>query len=216
MAEKILLTDVDAVLADLSVPVLNAVNQKTGENLKPSDLISWTFLYDFFLKKTGNKQIAEEITSFWFKPEIVRTAPPIPEAQKIINAFIDTGWIVVATTTRPPSNRKITFEWFEEHFRKIPRERVLIREVGSKLSGDEFKAFIHEMLEPTIYVDDNVDTHHTILKANGSSKTRHVLYPQFWNETYRKEISKNKDGLIVADWPGILAIATNELAGNNK
>ncbi len=155
MDKKVILTDMDSIIADFYFGVLDAYKADTGVDLPPEYIGGWDC--DF--------PNGKNIFHYFSQPGFFRNLKVIPGSQEVLKALHDQGNEIViasaATLTNAPGEK---YEWLDEHFPWIKRDRVFFGKEKFRLRGD-------------VLIDD----HHLNVKAwkeqNRFGVTLGITYP---------------------------------------
>ncbi len=157
---KIIVSDVDDVLADLVFIWLKLYNADFKENIKKSDITEWDI--GSFLKYPNNRKYLYEYIE---NPSIYDKIKPIKDSLWGINKLRSFGYrvIFVTSSTLGQTNRK--YQWLKDYGFIDNRK-------------DYFEAIDKSVFNCEYMVDDKFDN---VINCNGKG----ILFEQNWN---KKEI----------------------------
>lgn len=152
MNPEIVVSDIDGVLGDVSVPILHTINSRYGMNYVSEDWTDWNTPFTMMaLHEPGMDEIA--VARFLFSPEHFSQAAPLAAAQGTLQRWAEEGTKIHVATSRHPSIFDTTLAWFEEHYPFVRRENINIRRDNS-LSGTAYKQQQVERIQPNLYFED--------------------------------------------------------------
>lgn len=128
---KILICDIDGVLADTTSTALDWLNYQFGTRHIPSDIKSW----DPVLSLHGDESIsfAEWMIAHIKDPDFHREVKAFPGARDVLqNALLD-GWQVYLATARAAETEVLTEQWLD--WNGIPYTHLLHEPDKYKLEG---------------------------------------------------------------------------------
>jgi 5'(3')-deoxyribonucleotidase len=135
--------DHDGVMADTRTPIVDEYNKIFGTEHTVNEIREYRTLARWAEEDLGiSKKAALEIDNYlWFKrPDILLRAKPMPGAVEITKQLADRKKISRIITSRLPSYRQSTFEWYEEELPWIKRDKIIIRETN-EMDGEIFKVW---------------------------------------------------------------------------
>lgn len=152
-------TDGDGIKFDTSNPVLNRVFETTGVRLRPSEIDSWNYVYTSLLRKGLDEQTSRAANNLWYDPEILKKGRRYQYSMPTLNFaqnYYDNA--VYLLTARLPELREATEYSLKKLYPDFPVKNLLIREVGSRLNSEAFKAESLDALAArfdwVIFIDD--------------------------------------------------------------
>jgi len=148
--------DNDGVIANTRVPVVDEYNKIYGTNHAVNEMREYRTLARWAEEDLGaSREAALEIDNyFWFKrPDILLRAEPMPGAVEITKQLTDRKIFFPIITSRLPSYRQSTFEWYEERLPWINRNQIFIRE-NDEMEGEIFKAWMIGIFEINAFFED--------------------------------------------------------------
>ena len=165
--------DGDGVLFPSHIPVLNEANKRLSDylnleiNFSPKDLNRYDALYYLTLGLTNNHELAEEINSLWFTPNVLARSPfneAMVEVFKRCQKLSHTSQCII--TTRPPECRRSTQDQLEQQFPDVNWQRNLhIRsEKNKQIHGEDYKIGQLKLRRINIINEDHSLTVSRILK----------------------------------------------------
>lgn len=156
---KILLLDVDGVLAASDVPVVAEVNKRYGTKLRPENINGWNWVQEQISEKTGDSRAGESALGIWYEPEVLYRAEPIDGAQAVVRELTERGWKAWVATSRKPNCEESTREWLQLYFPGvIAGVCVRIAECERWINSWQIKLMAAALLEAREYVEDDVHT----------------------------------------------------------
>jgi 5'-nucleotidase len=129
MKKKILLIDMDHVMADITQQYIKWYKKATGTEIKRSDLLG----------KNEDKAFpqANLITEFLHTPGFFRSAPIIPGSQQVIEELNELFEIdIVSAAMKFPQSFIEKYEWLQEHFPFIGLHQIIFCGSKKRISGD--------------------------------------------------------------------------------
>ncbi|MBU0572289.1 hypothetical protein KKH23_01300 [Patescibacteria group bacterium] len=158
--------DHDGVIANTRTPVVDEYNRIFRTNHTVDEMREYRTLARWAEEDFGiSKKAALEIDNYlWFKrPDILLRARPMPGAVEITKQLADRKIFFPIITSRLPSYRQSTFEWYEEKMPWIKRDQIIIRE-NDKMKGEIFKARMIGLLGVNAFFEDAL--HHAEVIIN--------------------------------------------------
>lgn len=159
MTGKIILFDIDDVVADLMTPWLSWYNWQYVDNLKKKDIKDWD-ISQYTVPACG-----EKIYDFVHDPRVYSLVKPIKGAKKTIKELRTNGHKVMFVTAVNQYNSGAKIKWLNVHGFKVKDEDYIESKDKSGVYGD-------------LFFDDGW---HNI--SNTIAKEAY-LYNQPWNEKY--------------------------------
>lgn len=198
--ERVVVTDIDGVLADSAAPVVRKVNKMYGLDLRTQDINNWNWVGRTIEEHTGSKEEGMKAGNVWYDPEVLAESQPIAGAVEVITRLLELKWKVWAATSRYPNARESTLDWIDRYFPGIGSAKVYMREAENVnlVSSAEIKLLAVGMLGASLYVEDDY------LSVEYVSKNwPHGLAIAMLNRGWNKNAS-GYDQFRVDDWEGIL------------
>jgi len=143
--KKVILVDMDEVLADFIDAWLTLYNQDYDDNLTIEDLKSWkTSLY-------VKPACGEKIYDYFKKPGLFRHLKVRPYAQEFIQNLLDNNYTVLIVSDSPEGNSYCDYtedttrignpaddkrKWLAEHFPMIPSSHIIFTSQKWYVQGD--------------------------------------------------------------------------------
>jgi 5'(3')-deoxyribonucleotidase len=159
MTNKIILFDIDDVVADLIKPWLSWYNWQYVDNLKKKSITDWD-ISQFTVPSCG-----EKIYDFVHDPRVYNLVKPIKGAKKVINNLRKNGHRVIYITAANRHNGGVKLKWLNSHGFNVKHEDYIESKDKSTTYGD-------------LFFDDGW---HNI---SNSIAEEAYLYTQPWNEKY--------------------------------
>lgn len=148
--------DHDGVMADTRTPVVEEYNKKFETNHTVDEIQEYRTLARWAKEDLGaNKKLALKIDNhFWFgRPDILLRAKPMPGAVEITKNLVERKKHFQIITSRIPSYRQSTFQWYEENMPWIDRDKIIIRET-EEMTGEIFKAWAIKFFGVGVFFED--------------------------------------------------------------
>ena len=110
--------DMDGVLADLHTEWLNRYNRDYGDNLKPSDILSWD-IHKYVKVQCGNR-----IYGYLDDIDLYDNVQPLPGAREITEHLVDAGHtlLVVTMAYHNPNMIASKVKWLKAHVPAIHKD----------------------------------------------------------------------------------------------
>jgi uncharacterized HAD superfamily protein len=165
--QKTVIFDLDDTLANLRLPMQEALNKYTNKDIK------WTDWKSFDI--TGLYEVNdEEFYNVLVDSDILNAIEPYEETPRTLKAVRDAGHKIVIITSRKyhPDALNVTQNWFEKH--NLPFDNIHI-------SGHGIRKSIYTKLYDNIImaVDDNADNCNDFIKNGNINNT--MLMDMPWN-----------------------------------
>jgi len=148
--------DHDGVMADTRTPVVEEYNKIFGTEHTVNEMREYRTLARWAEEDLGvSEEAALEIDNYlWFKrPDILLRAKPMPGAVEITKQLADRKIFFPIITSRLPSYRQSTFEWYEEEIPWVKRDQIIIRE-SDEMDGEIFKVWGIQFFGITAFFED--------------------------------------------------------------
>ncbi len=118
MMKKVLVVDMDDVLAKLVPKWVEAVNEGERESVSPSDVLSWDI--DSYFK--CGKKVYEYLTY-----ELFRSLPVMEDSTEVLRKLQEKYDVYVVTSATAYTESLVAkVEWLEEHFPTIDRTHIVL------------------------------------------------------------------------------------------
>ena len=133
--------DNDGIFSDTSKLVHKRFSDKYGVVVKTSDIDSWTYLISVAKNLGLPEEDIKHVENDFYDPDVLGVAQSVLYIKPVMKktmAFYgpERNYIL---TSRNPNLKDSTLSWFERKFPEFLPENILIRDVGSKASGEDFK-----------------------------------------------------------------------------
>jgi len=148
--------DHDGVIADTRQPVVDEYNKIFGTNHTIDEMREYHTLAKWAKEDLGvSEEAALEIDShLWFeRPDILLRAEPMPGAVEFTRWLVDKKISFSIVTSRLPSYRQSTFEWYERKMPWISNDKIFIRE-NDEMAGEIFKVWMIKILGVNLFFED--------------------------------------------------------------
>lgn len=181
MMEKFtVLWDCDGLHANSHIPVLRAAKLQVPE----LDLdYHWMTTYDALYRRVLNlhgEPTASRVRALWFNANVLRQSPPHKLNLLVTRCCRSAGMDNHVVTTRPPELFESTVDWYQQYLPFIV-PNIHVRELGSSLTGDQFKVQQRLALCGNFFAEDNGETTQALINSGFD----HIgLFDQPWNQSY--------------------------------
>jgi hypothetical protein len=170
--ETIFIFDTDGILANSPKVVFKMFNEKYGVHADPAEMDRQYYLTYLANELNLGKDAVEHAEDNWYKPEVLLRAQRYlwakPIILKVINGHGYDGCKIL--TSRNPSFKKITLNWYSREIPEIRHENILIRNEKFDGHSAEFKVQSVESLAKkapwVVFIDDFDKFCHSVLDAD--------------------------------------------------
>jgi hypothetical protein len=163
--ETIFVYDIDGIVTNSAKVVYRRWTEKTGVEALPHKIDRWDYLTKLAREAALSKDVIEHAEDDWFKPEVLQAAQLNLYIRPVIEKTIryygpDKNFVL---TSRNPSLKESTVNYFAREFPKIKKENILIREEGGidLVDSAKFKVenlkILAEKAPWVVFVDDAID-----------------------------------------------------------
>jgi hypothetical protein len=164
-SETIFVYDIDGIVTNSAKKVYKIWTEKTGILAEPAEIDRWDYLTKLAGEAGLSKYVIEHAEDDWFKPEVLQAAQINLYIRPVIEKTIryygpDRNFVL---TSRNPSLRESTINYFAKEFPRIKSENILIRENGGidLVNSAKFKVEKLQDLAKkapwVVFVDDAID-----------------------------------------------------------
>ncbi len=181
--------DIDGVLADSCDAAVARANKQFHKNFNTEDLVEFGWLERTLAKELGVPQ-SEVFNLIWSDPEVYRQAPLVTGAKAALEEMLNLGIQISFVTTRAPSLRNVTLDWFGDYLPFVDTGLIRLRQ-DINVSSEEFKINEIKKLDAQLHIDDSYETAGR-LQALGIEV---FLVKQNWNQVAPDTLRKS--------WPEI-------------
>lgn len=181
--------DIDGVLANSCDAAVVRANKQFHKNFSTKDLIEFGWLEQTLAKEFGISQ-SEVFSLIWSDPEVYRQAPLVTGAKAALKEMLNLGIQMSFVTTRAPSLRSVTLDWFGDYLPFVDTGLIRLRQ-DINVSSEEFKINEIKRLDAQLHIDDSHET-------AGRLQTLGIevfLVKQNWNQAASDNLRH--------DWPEI-------------
>lgn len=180
---KKVLCDIDGVLGDVSIPIIAHINEKYGQNFVREDWTCWDWPVNQLVLLAHLDPCTA--ATWLFSSEHFWQAPPIIEAQQVLEFWANKGSHISVATSRPPLEREVTLAWLAKYYPFISPRDIHIRE--KHIKGYEHKGQNAELILPDRYFEDDPDTLLQLI-ARWSKRMQKII--RFINQPWNQDCPK--------------------------
>jgi hypothetical protein len=176
--------DADGVLVGNQQPLVDHVNKVLKTNYRVEDIDDWNCIIKWALAKGWDlrdaKEFEEEVIN---NPEIGAKSMPALGASEFMHRLYMMGLRPFVLTARRSNAKELTFTWFKRWMPWLTEKQILIRENGSNISDDDYKALMIKQNHIVIHVEDSFSQAKRILSQ---TKAVVILVPRLYNMNHPK------------------------------
>lgn len=154
--DKIILVDLDSVLADTLPHWLKRIQLTTGRQVHVEDITDWDMTRCAQLADLTPTQIFSPLSS----AEFMLSVPPMPQASKVL-AQLNEEHRVYVVTARWLENATSTQQWLKEHFSFLRRNQLIFCEDKKLIMGN----VLIEDRPQTLTEFRQIDPYATVIKV---------------------------------------------------
>lgn len=167
MLKKVLVVDMDDVLAELVPKWVAAVNEGERESVSPADVVSWDI--DSYFK--CGKKVYEYLTY-----DLYRNLPVSPDSVDVLRKLQGKFDVYVVTSATAYTESLVAkVEWLEEHFPFIDRSHIVL--CGNK---NIIKADV--MIDDGVHNLESFDGTHLLFDAPHNRNNRNFTRVYSWKQ----------------------------------
>lgn len=152
--------DHDGVMASSRQSVVEEYNKIYGTNRSTEEIKGYLVLTEWAKEDLGvcDEEAMEIHDYLWYgRPDILLRAEPMPGAEALTKELTQKGKNIQIITSRPPSFRDSTLEWYRVNMPWISRDQINIR-TNEEMIGEVFKAWTINRTGVEVFFEDAI--HH--------------------------------------------------------
>src|SRR3989338_1699624 len=175
--------DADGILVYSAERVFNNFEERHGIKVFPKNINTWNYLTEIAVDHGLDKNSIRQAEDDWYDGDVLESSKRYLYSRPLVNLTIGLVGAErnLILTSREPNLKVETYRWFGNHFPKIPKENILIRDEGSPLSGTKFKGRevgkYAELVDWVVFMDDSTKYIKAVLDA-GIPSCMVIIVPQ--------------------------------------
>lgn len=180
----IIYLDLDQILNDLVPKTLALYNTRTGKNISPSDITTYSF------SECLPKEDADGIYQLFKEQELWYSLEPLPHSQWGVETLVNMGHDVFIATATYEEDFNWKIEWIDTYFPMIDTKNIIRINHKSLLKGD---ILIEDRLESLIQSGcERICLDYSYNRSKSKDAVYDIYRARNWKEivNYVKEIER--------------------------